>query len=275
MISLDNAGPASTEKRILGVDIGNTNTVFGLFETGEGYDIIRHWRTVTVRERTSDELGIYLIGFLQSAGIDAKSISGFIFSSVVPSFNPIVERMAHDYFQSDATRVHFEMKLPFRISYPRPFEIGADRLVNAAAVSILYPGNSIIIDMGTATTFCLMVDGVYRGGSIAPGLKLSMEALTRNTAQLPPIEFSKPPGGVLGDSTVHALQSGFFYGWVGLLREIIKEMKNSQPGAAFQTIATGGLSSLIHKESPELFDIVDPLLTLRGLKILYQQNQTD
>jgi len=262
------------KKHILVVDIGNTNTVFGILEKNGSDEIPRHWRTVTRRDRTSDELGVYLLGFLQSSGFDPKNITGFIYSSVVPAFNPIVERMAIDYFGTHPLRVHFENKLPFSISYPRPFEIGADRLVNAAACVVYYPGNAIVVDMGTATTFCVLHGNNYVGGSIAPGLKLSMDALTKNTAQLPQIEFSRPPCGVVGDSTVHALQSGFFFGWAGLLRGILTEIKNARPDLNYQTIATGGLASLIHREASGIFDVVDPLLTLRGLKVLYDLYQT-
>lgn len=254
---------------ILAVDIGNTNTVFGLFRDTAEHEIEKHWRTVTHRDRTSDELGIFLLGFLSSSGIDPSSIRGFIYSSVVPSFNPIVERMAQDYFSTQPFRVRHD-NIPLAIDYPRPDEIGADRLVNAVAANTMYPGSQIVVDLGTATTFCVVHDGVYLGGAIAPGLKLSMEALFRNTAQLSSVEFSRPPGGVVAKSTKHAIQSGFFFGWVGLLRGILDEAARASPGRKYRTIATGGLSALIHREVPELFDTVDGMLTLRGLKIIYQ-----
>ncbi len=260
---------------VLGIDIGNTNTVFGLFEMTDDLEILRHWRTVTHRDRTSDELGIFLLGFLQSAGIDPRTIQGFIYSSVVPSFNPIVERMANDYFHSTPLRVDYQMGLPIEILYPRAYEIGADRLVNAVGAHVKYGGNLIVADLGTATTFCVMEEGRYLGGSIAPGVKLSMEALHRNTAQLPPIEFARPPSGIIGDSTVHALQAGFFFGWVGLLRGIIEESKRARPGVQFRTIGTGGLSNLIQREVPDLFDEIDVLLTLRGLKAIYRYKRTE
>lgn len=253
----------------MALDIGNTNTVVGLFP-GEGGDEIRYsWRTVTQRNRTSDELGIFLLGFLNSSSIDPASIVGFIYSSVVPSFNPIVERMSRDYFQCDPMRVRYDMGLPIRIEYPRPFEIGADRLVNACASSEIYGGDSIIVDLGTATTFCVLHGDAYHGGTIAPGLKLSMEALSRNTAQLPPVEFSRPIS-VLGDSTISAIQSGFFYGWVGLIREILTQIRRTNPNRNYRVIATGGLASMIHSEAPELFNTVEPQLTLKGLMVIYR-----
>ncbi|MBL8019217.1 MAG: type III pantothenate kinase [Leptospirales bacterium] len=264
------------KRYVLAVDIGNTNTVFGLFEDNNDkndYEIQKHWRTVTRRDRTSDELGIFLLGFLQSSGIDPAAIQGFIYSSVVPSFNPIVERMASDYFRSLAFRVRHD-NIPLTIDYPRPEEIGADRLVNAVAGKTIYPGSQIIVDLGTATTFCIVNDGHYIGGSIAPGLKLSMEALFRNTAQLFPVEFSRPPCGVVADSTRHAIQSGFFFGWVGLLRGILSEIHKAYPNQKYQNIATGGLAAMIHREIPELFDTVDPMLTLRGLKIIYKAGKS-
>lgn len=258
---------------ILAVDVGNTNTVFGLFQDKPEHEIQKNWRTVTHRDRTSDELGIFLLGFLQSSGINPSQIRGFIYSSVVPSFNPIVERMAADYFQAVPIRVRHD-NIPLRIDYPRPDEIGADRLVNGVAANTMFPDSQIVVDLGTATTFCIVHEGVYLGGSIAPGLKLSMEALFRNTAQLSAVEFSKPPCGVIADSTKHAIQSGFFFGWVGLLRGILDEIQRVHPGRKYHTIATGGLSALIHREVPELFDTVDAMLTLRGLKIIYQARKS-
>ncbi len=258
-----------TDRFILGVDIGNTNTVFGLFDAGEGVEILRHWRAVTRRDRTSDELGIFLLGFLETVGVAPERIAGFIYSSVVPHFNPIVERMARDYFSAAPLRVTHESDLPIEIRYPAPAEIGADRLVNASAAAVLYGGPLVVVDLGTATTFCAVKDNAFVGGSIAPGLKLSIESLAARTAQLPPIEFRHPPSGVIGDSTIHALQSGFFYGWAGLVREISTRMKAALAVPGVRIIATGGLATAIHEGEPELFDIVDPLLTLRGLKILY------
>ncbi len=252
----------------LAADTGNTNSVFGLF-SDHTEDILWHWRTVTQKNRTSDELGIYLMGFLQSKGISSADIKGVMYSSVVPTFNPILERMVQDYLHCPVHKVTYERGLTFRIDYPRPWEIGADRLVNAEAVFQKHGGNAVIIDLGTATTFCYMKDGSYMGGAIAPGLKLSMEALHRNTAQLPPIEFIRPESGILGKSTVAALQSGFYYGWVGLLKEVINQFRKEHGNGEIKVIATGGLASLIHKEDTSLFDIVDPLLTLKGLRYIY------
>lgn len=265
------------KKYILAIDIGNTNTVFGLFNGSTDNEILNSWRTVTRRDRTSDELGIFLLGFLQSHGVDPTEISGAIYSSVVPPLNPIVERMCVDYFSCTPSRVRHD-NVPIEFVYPRPDEIGADRLVNAIAAKTLFPGNHIIVDLGTATTFCLLKDGKYWGGAIAPGLKLSMEALSRNTAQLPPIEFSRPIKGVIGDTTLNSMKSGFFFGWLGLLRGVIHEMKAEYPSEKFETIGTGGLSTMIHKEASDVFDIVDTGLTLKGLKIIYshiQENQAN
>ena len=256
----------------MALDIGNSNTVVGLFDDSSE-SIPHHWRTVTHRDRTSDELGIFLIGFLQSVGIGRETIESFIYSSVVPSFNPIVERMARDYFRVEPQRVSASSNLPIQISYPRPFEIGADRLVNAVAARKFYPGDLIIIDLGTATTFCVMHGNEYLGGVIAPGLKLSMESLHRKTAQLPAIEFARPQSGVIGQSTVDALRSGFFYGWIGLIRELIERIKAESPGRSYSVVATGGLASLIHQEVPELFAAIDPLLTLKGLKAIFHHQQ--
>lgn len=256
--------------KILVIDVGNTNTVFGLFGPEEKEPRF-HKRTVTRQDRTSDELGVFLKGFFKEENIDPEAIGYSIYSSVVPAFNPIVSRMLEDWFHVKPMNVHYQMNLPFSISYPRPFEIGADRLVNAAAVASI-GGNCIIIDMGTATTFCVLNSkNEYIGGVIAPGLKISMEALTRNTAQLPPITFL-PPSRVIGQSTLESLQAGFFYGWVGILKEIILEIKN-QHGVNFRVIGTGGLVSTIHNSVSTIFDEIDPLLTLKGLKILFELNK--
>lgn len=258
---------------LMTLDIGNTNMVVGIFPMDETLTPYRSWRTVTARDRTSDEMGVFIQGFLASAGLDPGSIGGLIYSSVVPSINRSVDLMARDYFGCEPVKVQHTMEMPILIDYPRPYEIGADRLVNAVGAHTLYPGNSIIVDLGTATTFCYLRGNSYLGGSIAPGLRLSMEALTGNTAKLSPIVFEKPPGGVLGDTTEHALQSGFYYGWVGLIKEITGRFRELYPEDRPTIIATGGFASLIHTQEPGLFDLVDQDLTLKGLRVLFQLNR--
>ena len=255
---------------LLVIDIGNTNTVFGVFHPSDDTPKF-HKRTVTRRDRTSDELGVFLKGFFKEENIEANNIGHAIYSSVVPGFNPIVSRMLEDWFNVNPMSVTYTMNLPFSIHYPRPFEIGADRLVNAAAVAKLYSGKKIIIDMGTATTFCVLNENLeYLGGLIAPGLKISMDSLIRNTAQLPPIVFQTPKK-VLGDSTIESLQAGFFFGYIGLLEGIINEIKKEY-GQDYQVIGTGGLINLIHHARKDLIEHTDPLLTLKGLKYLYETN---
>ncbi|MCS7206209.1 MAG: type III pantothenate kinase [Leptospiraceae bacterium] len=256
---------------LLAVDVGNTNTVFGLFD---GDTLVRSWRIVTKKEWTSDELGVYLNNFLQSANYQPNSIHQAIYSSVVPSFNPILDRMIKEYYHCDPIRVVYNMKLPLKFKYPRPFELGADRIVNAVAGITLYGKDLIIVDLGTATTFCLIKEGDYHGGVIAPGLRMSIEALHAKTALLPLVEFTKPPSGIIGDSTVHSIQAGFFYGWVGMLKEIINNMKAKYSETQFQVIATGGFSQMIHREVPNLFDIVDYDLTLKGLKFIFDYQKS-
>ncbi len=251
---------------LLAIDVGNTNTVFGLFKN---HDLIRSWRIVTRRDRTSDELGVYLSNFITSAGYMTSDIRNVIYSSVVPTFNPILDRMIQEYYHCIPLKVTYDMKLPLKYHYPRPFELGADRIVNAVCGIQLYGKDLIIIDLGTATTFCLIKDGYYEGGVIAPGLKMSMEILHSRTALLPLVEFAKPSSGILADSTIHSIQAGFFYGWVGLLKEIIQQLKNCFQNVDFKIIGTGGLCGIIHKEVPEIFDIVDKDLTLKGLKIIF------
>lgn len=263
-------------KYALAIDIGNTNTVFGMLPLeadGEGSgSVARSWRTVTRRDRTSDELGVYLSGFLQSGGFRTEDVCACIYSSVVPTANPIVERMVRDYYHTEPIRVSSDLDLPIAYSYPRPYELGADRIVNAVAVWEIYRRDSIIVDLGTATTFCVMHGNSYEGGVIAPGVKLSMDTLTQRTSLLPSVEFKKPESGVIADSTVHGIQSGFFYGWVGLLRGIIGEIRKVNPHRSYLVVATGGLSRMIHDEVPGLFDIVDHDLTLKGLRLILLRN---
>lgn len=256
---------------LLVIDVGNTNTVFGVFREGEETPDF-HKRTVTRKDRTSDELGLFLKGFLTQENVKADRVKKAIYSSVVPSLNPIVERMLEDWFDVNPLRVHYQMNLNFGISYPRPFEIGADRLVNAAYCAKTYPGKkAILVDLGTATTFCVISEKPeYIGGVIAPGLKISMDALTRNTAQLPPIVFGSPTR-VLGESTVESIQAGFFFGWIGLLKEIVRAIKEENPGD-YVVVGTGGLVTTIHASHNQVFDEIDPMMTLKGLKILADLN---
>lgn len=260
----------------LAIDVGNTNTVFGILAIDPGGSIegtvIKSWRTVTRRDRTSDELGVFLSGFLQSAGYRLDEVAACIYSSVVPSFNPIVERMVRDYFHVEPLRTTYDLDLPIVYDYPRPDELGADRIVNAVAVYEIYRKDAIIIDLGTATTFCIMHKNAYQGGVIAPGVKLSMETLTQRTSLLPAVEFRRPVSGVIGDSTVHGIQSGFFFGWVGLLRGIIDEIRRTNPDRNYLVVATGGLSRMIHDEVPGLFDFVDHDLTLKGMRMILLRN---
>lgn len=252
---------------LLTIDVGNTNTVFGLFQDNK---LLRSWRIVTKKERTSDELGVYLNNFITSSNFNHEDIKSVIYSSVVPSFDPILDRMIQEYYRTEPIKVTYNMPLPLKYRYPRPFELGADRIVNAVGGIHLYGKDLIIVDLGTATTFCLIRDEYYEGGVIAPGLKMSMEVLHQKTALLPLVEFKKPPTGILADSTIHSMQAGFFYGWLGLLKEIINELRNVFKDTKFKIIGTGGLSTIIHKEVPELFNIVDLDLTLKGLKIIYE-----
>ncbi len=258
---------------VLGIDIGNSNTVLGIFRDTKDFDILHHWRITTKTNCTTDELGSIVLSLFLSHKIKPKKINGFIYSSVVPSMNQTLRNMIAIYFPhsfQNILQVSNKISLPLHFDYPRPEEIGADRLVNASAASHIHGGDLIIVDMGTATTFCVIHNGnQYIGGSIAPGLKIALQALGLHAAQLPMIEFKPPLSGVVGRSTIQALESGFFFGWAGLLREILNRIKADNPKRSYKIIATGGLASYINKELPQLFDDVDPLLTLRGLKMIY------
>ena len=262
-----------TGNYVLAIDIGNTNTVIGIFEAQPETKILYHWRIATKLEITSDELGLSLLGLISSHGFSSDNIHGLIYSSVVPSLNQTVREMARSYFPRASAKVKavsWDMGLALEFQYPHPKEIGADRLVNASGAIALYGGDLIIVDLGTATTFCVIHDGKkYIGGCIAPGLKISMESLGKHTAQLPAIEFCRPPNGIIGSSTVEALQAGFFFSWLGILEGILKRIREAEAKRQYKVIATGGLASYIDEQLPGLFDEVDPLLTLRGLQCIY------
>jgi type III pantothenate kinase len=252
---------------LLVIDVGNTHTVCGVFA---GDKLLHHWRVVTAPERTVDEFGLLLNNLFSFHGIQPTDISGFIISSVVPPILPILEEVAQRYFHTKLLVVGPGIKTGMPILYDNPAEVGADRIVNAVAAYEQYRQEIIIVDFGTATTFdYVTVKGEYMGGAIAPGIGISMEALFHRASKLPRVELLKPKG-VIGKNTVHSMQSGIFYGYVGLVDEIVRRMREevcSNP----MVVATGGWSRLITSESTTIHE-VDDLLTLKGLKIIYQRN---
>ena len=254
---------------VLTLDIGNTNIKCAVFE---GDAMLHTWRVSTVRHKTSDEFGIQLNMFLQYNGYGRKDIDGIIVSSVVPSINFTIEHMIDDYIGKTPIQVVPGIKTGINIRYDNPQALGADRICNAVAAQRYYGGPCIFIDFGTATTFgVISKKGEFLGGAICPGLKLSSEALTERAAQLPKVELVKPET-VITRNTISNMQAGIVYGYVGQVDYIVRKMKSEIGGTEhIRVIATGGLSRMIASETSTI-DIIDGLLTLKGLRLLYERN---
>ncbi|WP_285769331.1 type III pantothenate kinase [Peribacillus sp. SI8-4] len=250
------------------LDVGNTNIVLGVYDE----DILKyHWRIETSRHKTEDEYGMVIKSLLQHEGLSFDQFDGIIISSVVPPIMFALERMCKKYFDIKPLIVGPGIKTGLNIKYENPREVGADRIVNAVAGIQEYGSPLIIVDFGTATTYCYInEDKQYMGGAIAPGINISTEALYSKAAKLPRIEISRPEG-IIGKNTVSAMQAGILYGYVGQVEGIvnrIKEQSNLEP----TVIATGGLAALIANEST-VIDVVEPFLTLKGLQLIYKRNR--
>ena len=247
---------------LLAIDLGNTNTVFGVYE---GDQLVMHWRLSTQKDRTVDEYGILLRNLFSLERIEAKRIRRVVIASVVPPLDPVLNEMASAYFAVKPMFVtHENAGIP--ILYDDPREVGADRIVNAVAVLHKYGKPAIVVDFGTATTFdAITAAGEYRGGVIAPGIVISAEALYEHAAKLPRIEIQKP-ANVIGTSTITSMQSGLVYGYVALVDGIITRMKE-ELGSKTRVIGTGGQAPFISQET-RLIETVDPNLTLDGLQLL-------
>ncbi|MFD1736919.1 type III pantothenate kinase [Bacillus salitolerans] len=250
------------------LDVGNTNTVLGVFDKEE---LKFHWRFETNRNKTEDEYGMLIKSFLAHEGISFSNIKGVIISSVVPPIMFALERMCEKYFRLSPIIVGPGIKTGLNIKYENPREVGADRIVNAVAGITLYGSPLIIVDFGTATTYCYINEHKqYMGGAIAPGIAISTEALYSKAAKLPRIEIARPET-IVGKNTVSAMQAGIVYGYVGQVEGIVSRMKQESKTNP-KVIATGGLANLISKES-SIIDIIDPFLTLKGLHMIYLRNQ--
>jgi type III pantothenate kinase len=253
---------------LLVIDAGNTNIVLGIYD---GELLLRNWRISTDKSKSADEFGILFNNLLVLTGIGLANITDIIISSVVPTLTGVLERLSLNYFGIKPHLVGPGIKTGMPIHYDNPKEVGADRIVNAVAGYEKFKASLIIVDFGTATTFDYVNGkGEYCGGAIAPGLMISMEALFQKASKLPWVEIVKPPG-VIAKNTVNSMQAGIYYGYIGLVDEIVGRMKRESRENP-KVIATGGLAGLIAPESKTI-DAVEEYLTLEGLRILYLRNR--
>ena len=253
---------------ILVLDAGNSNIILGVYS---GDQLIHHWRMETDRHKTEDEFAMQIKAFFTHEGILFEQIDGIIISSVVPPIMYVLETMCEKYFHIKPFIVGPGVKTGLNIKYENPREVGADRIVNAIAAMDAYPVPLVIVDFGTATTFCYINEkGFYMGGAIAPGISISTEALYTRAAKLPRIEIARP-ANVVGKNTITAMQAGIVYGFVGQVEGIVNRIK-AQSKEEPLVIATGGMANLIANES-QVIDVVEPFLTLKGLHLLYKRNQ--
>ncbi len=254
---------------LLAVDIGNTNIALGVFD---GENLIQHWKIRTEREKTSDEYEIILLNLLSLSHLEAERIKSVIISSVVPPLTPVFQNLSENLLKTKSLVVGPGLKTGMSILYENPQEVGADRVVASVAAFEKYGGPAIIVDFGTATTFdAISKRGEYLGGAIAPGIQIAAEALYLKTAKLPRIEIKKPKQAV-GRTTVASMQSGLYFGYIGLIGNIIKEI-SKELGEDINIIATGSFASQIYPDLASI-EYLEPFLVLDGLRIIYDRNKT-
>jgi len=257
---------------LLAIDVGNTNIVLGVFDDAT---LVQSWRLQTLRERTSDELGLLVDGLFAHSRIDRVRVRGVILGSVVPPLKGTMRSLVQRYFGVTALIVEPGVNTLMPILYENPAEVGADRIVNAVAAFEKYGKGKgrplIVVDFGTATTLdAITAKGEYLGGAICPGVQISADALFQRAARLPRIDVRKP-AHVVGRTTVEAMESGLFYGYVGMVEGLVRRMSDELGGHAL-CVATGGLADVIAPETP-LIEHVDPDLTLHGLRIVWERNR--
>lgn len=266
---------------LLVLDVGNTNTVLGVFDCGSGGGsekndeqlqgrLIANWRVATVATQTVDEYGVLFRNLFAMENLQVTKIRGIVISSVVPPLDSTLRQVCEKYFAAEPLFIEPGVKTGMPVRYDNPSEVGADRIVNSVAAFEKYGGPCIVVDFGTATTFdCVSQKGEYLGGVISPGIGISADALFERTARLPRVDIRKP-ARVIGSTTVGSLQSGLYYGYLGLVDGILSRLLQ-ELGSETTVIATGGLASLIGTGS-KYIKHVDDLLTLDGLRIIWDRN---
>jgi len=253
---------------LLTIDVGNTNTVLGVFR---GEELIANWRLTTAREQTVDEYGVLTRNLFTLAGLNRDGITGVIISSVVPPVNWTLAEMSRVYFGKKALFVELGVKTGMAVLVDNPSEVGADRIVNGVAAFHKYGGPCIVVDFGTAITFdAISAKGEYLGGVIAPGLGIASEALFERAARLPRVEI-KDPGKVIGTNTITHMQAGLYYGAIDMVDGMLERIKK-ELGAGVKVVATGGQARLVSKGSKHI-EHTDDFLTLTGLRLIWEKNQ--
>jgi len=253
---------------LLAIDIGNTNIVLGLYE---GEQLVTQWRIATDHARMPDEYAVLLRNLFAHAGQDPDSVQGIVLASVVPPLTGTFTEMSERYWGQRPLVVDAGVRTGVRVRYDSPRDVGADRVVNAVATYRLYGGPACVVDFGTATTFdAISAEGDYLGGALAPGIYIAAEALFTHTAKLRRIDIARPPQAI-GTNTVHAMQSGLLFGYVGLVEGMMARFRE-ELGPDMRAIATGGLAYLIAAET-DVIEVVDRELTLKGLRFIWEMNQ--
>lgn len=253
---------------LLCIDIGNTNIVLGLYR---GEELVAHWRIATDHQRLADEYAVLLMELFGHRGYGVGDIDGVAIASVVPPLTGTFVSLSKDYFGCNPLVLDAGVRTGVRIHYDNPRDVGTDRVANAVAAHRMYGGPACVVDFGTATIFdAVSAEGDYLGGAIAPGIIIAMEALFARTARLPRIDLTRPPKAI-GFNNVQAIQSGILFGYVGLVEGMVARFRQ-ELGPEMKVIATGGLAEVMAQET-DAIQFVDPWITLRGLRLIYEMNE--